>query len=154
MRGGRRFSYVCLFYFPIKNSWYIPQPLRGKANASIKENKKSRKLGLAPIFATLKKWSGWLDSNQRPHAPQTRALTNCATSRFCPLEKCSFPKAVQRYIHLLRYANLSGLFSRFWTIFCKKAPFHREKWWFLGCLSGDECAQTCKVSSTGQWSLP
>ena len=25
--------------------------------------------------------SGWLDSNQRPHAPQTRTLTNCATPR-------------------------------------------------------------------------
>ena len=25
--------------------------------------------------------SGRLDSNQRPRAPQTRALTNCATSR-------------------------------------------------------------------------
>ena len=42
--------------------------------------------------------SGWLDSNQRPHAPQTCTLTNCATSR------CSV-KAVQRYTQCAIYAN-------------------------------------------------
>lgn len=26
--------------------------------------------------------SGWLDSNQRPHVPKTRILTNCTTSRY------------------------------------------------------------------------
>src|SRR6185437_9110881 len=34
---------------------------------------------------TARKWSGRLDSNQRPHAPQACALPGCATSR--PLQK-------------------------------------------------------------------
>ena len=38
-------------------------------------------------------WSGLLDSNQRPHAPQTRALTNCAKSRSV--------KRVQKYILIM-----------------------------------------------------
>src|SRR6266404_7677177 len=34
-----------------------------------------------PLFLLDKKWSGRLDSNQRPHAPQACALPGCATSR-------------------------------------------------------------------------
>src|SRR5258707_2875324 len=33
------------------------------------------------LFLLDKKWSGRLDSNQRPHAPQACALPGCATSR-------------------------------------------------------------------------
>lgn len=32
--------------------------------------------------------SGWPDSNWRPHAPQTRTLTNCATSRAFLFSDC------------------------------------------------------------------
>ena len=31
---------------------------------------------------THKNWSGWEDSNSRPHGPKPRALPNCATPRY------------------------------------------------------------------------
>src|ERR1043165_2673074 len=37
--------------------------------------------GSSPVDATDLIWSGRLDSNQRPHAPQACALPGCATSR-------------------------------------------------------------------------
>src|SRR2546423_5719402 len=39
-----------------------------------------------------KKWSGRLDSNQRPHAPQACALPGCATSRLPDLLSCQRTK--------------------------------------------------------------
>ena len=54
-----------------------------KTDAKVRNIFESTKFILYFLFKTflLYNLSGWLDSNQRPHAPQTRALTNCATSR-------------------------------------------------------------------------
>src|SRR5215208_6599022 len=45
-------------------------------------------------------WSGRLDSNQRPHAPQACALPGCATSRVPDLVSCQRTKV--KLTHLAR----------------------------------------------------
>lgn len=44
------------------------------------KNKKIHKK--IPMSKTHRNWSGWEDSNSRPHGPKPRALPNCATPRY------------------------------------------------------------------------
>src|SRR6185295_16513068 len=54
----------------------------------------------------LMNWSGRLDSNQRPHAPQACALPGCATSRLPELLSCQ-----RRIVKLLLTYFVRSLFS-------------------------------------------
>src|SRR5688572_1378332 len=49
------------------------------------------------------KWSGRLDSNQRPHAPQACALPGCATSRLPELLSCQRRIVKLRRVRILVY---------------------------------------------------
>ena len=75
------------------------------ASANLHKNKKASTILRLSMLCVM---SGWLDSNQRPHAPQTRTLTNWATSR----------NASAKVMRIFYFANalLEKIFTRCFCI--------------------------------------